>query len=369
LCGVDVQLGSNANITQIDYFSNIANNLFKQGDRIILCSARPEWIWAEINKEQTKQSFAEIMDVLSVNDAQVKVVLAGDIHHYNYYKSDANDIHFITAGGGGAFLHPTHHLPSILNADGKNESYPALKLMNSFPDKKTSSKLTTKNFFFPFLNWDFSLLIGCVYTLLAWFFEAKTVSLGAPMSQQFLAISKNQGQISETIAQFFTTIPQSPEFAFIVFLLYFGFVKFNLTKQKILSFSLGIAHAMAHFVPFIVAYFAASLAAYSVGAPLSGEFIPFIIFITVTFVISSVLGGFVFGSYLGLALNWFGLHWNNAFSSLRIGDYCNFLRMQFNDDGKLTIYAIEIEKIGHTNRDGKWEPGSKPKIIETITIE
>ncbi|MEQ1648380.1 MAG: hypothetical protein ABL898_07325, partial [Hyphomicrobiaceae bacterium] len=35
---------------------------------------------------------------------------AGDWHHYNRYYANELDVHFLTAGGGGSFLHPTHGL-------------------------------------------------------------------------------------------------------------------------------------------------------------------------------------------------------------------------------------------------------------------
>src|SRR5262249_53559271 len=47
--------------------------------------------------------------------AHVRAVIAGDWHHYNRYYLNELDVHFITSGGGGAFLHPTHVLRNAIS--------------------------------------------------------------------------------------------------------------------------------------------------------------------------------------------------------------------------------------------------------------
>ncbi len=63
------------------------------------------------------------------------------------------------------------------------------------------------------------------------------------------------------------------------------------------------------------------------------------------------------GVYLLVALNVFGFHHNEAFSSLAIEDWKNFLRMRIGPDGALTIYPVGIERVPRT-----WEavPGAGP---------
>ena len=50
------------------------------------------------------------------------------------------------------------------------------------------------------------------------------------------------------------------------------------------------------------------------------------------------------GLYLLLSLNLFSRHTTEAFSSLRIEDYKNFLRMRIDPDGGLTIFPIGVQK-------------------------
>jgi hypothetical protein len=51
-----------------------------------------------------------------------------------------------------------------------------------------------------------------------------------------------------------------------------------------------------------------------------------------------------FGCYLWLTLNALGIHWNEAFSSLRIKDFKNFVRIRIGRDGVLEIYPIGLTK-------------------------
>jgi hypothetical protein len=83
------------------------------------------------------------------------------------------------------------------------------------------------------------------------------------------------------------------------------------------------------------------------------------------------------GVYLLVSLNAFGRHANEAFSSLRIQDFKNFLRLCVEADGRLTLFAIGIDRVPRSwgsSRDG--ESGPEPDdrratpaaLIETVTI-
>merc|ERR1712107_328765 len=60
----------------------------------------------------------------------------------------------------------------------------------------------------------------------------------------------------------------------------------------------------------------------------------------------------------GLA-SWAGRHFDEAFSSLRIADFKNFLRMHIGTDGDLTIYAIGIDTATESwEEDPCWSQGA-----------
>jgi hypothetical protein len=54
-------------------------------------------------------------------------------------------------------------------------------------------------------------------------------------------------------------------------------------------------------------------------------------------------GGLVIGLYLMLSLNLFGANMTNAFSSLRLPNYKNFVRMKIEANGDLTVYPLGID--------------------------
>ena len=64
-------------------------------------------------------------------------------------------------------------------------------------------------------------------------------------------------------------------------------------------------------------------------------------------VLATPVVSFVFGTYLYLSLNIFGCHYNEAFSSLRIASYKNFLRLHFRKDGQLEVFALGVDKMPH----------------------
>lgn len=54
----------------------------------------------------------------------------------------------------------------------------------------------------------------------------------------------------------------------------------------------------------------------------------------------------IFGSYLYTCINWFHLHFDEAFSSLRIANYKSFTRCHINPKGDLHVYTLAIDKVG-----------------------
>ena len=81
------------------------------------------------------------------------------------------------------------------------------------------------------------------------------------------------------------------------------------------------------------------------------------------------------GLYLLVSLNVFKRHSNEAFSSLRVEDWKNFLRMKIDPHGGLTIYPIGIRRVprkwtarppGQTGSE--WIPddpkATRPELIE-----
>jgi hypothetical protein len=65
----------------------------------------------------------------------------------------------------------------------------------------------------------------------------------------------------------------------------------------------------------------------------------------ITFVLGGPVGAFILGVYLFVSIRVFRRHGNEAFSSLRICDYKQWLRLRISPDGKLTLFAIGIDRV------------------------
>ena len=150
LWGLDIQLKGYIDQPQIDYFKLITEQL-PENARIILCTAQPSWLKAEKPGDQEYKSLNYVAHEIieqSGNTGKVYLMIAGDIHHYSRYSESKSGREFITAGGGGAFLHPTHQLPESLVGEWSRERI-NLRLAQDksnpqkdscYPDKKTSKK-------------------------------------------------------------------------------------------------------------------------------------------------------------------------------------------------------------------------------------
>lgn len=113
--GPDIQFSKYLDAAQINYFELIASQM-GPGDNVIICIAEPDWLLADmLGEDDDEENFFKITAIARKRGARVCAVLAGDWHHYNRYFAHDIDVHFVTAGGGGAFLHPTHVLKEAIS--------------------------------------------------------------------------------------------------------------------------------------------------------------------------------------------------------------------------------------------------------------
>jgi hypothetical protein len=122
LWGVDLQLDNALDRHQLDYFIKVS---LKPGDRVILCSAIPMWAHAADNPTAFDVLREFVEDIVVEKKARVVLHLSGDSHHYARYVRDGPSgeaVSYVTAGGGGAFTHPTHHLHETIELPVAYES-------------------------------------------------------------------------------------------------------------------------------------------------------------------------------------------------------------------------------------------------------
>ena len=112
--GADIQFSKYLDSAQVNYFEAVAQQMGPK-DNLIICLAEPSWLLADLKGEDDEENFFKITAIARSRGARVVAVIAGDWHNYSRYFANELDVHFITSGGGGAFLHPTHVLRNSIS--------------------------------------------------------------------------------------------------------------------------------------------------------------------------------------------------------------------------------------------------------------
>lgn len=350
LVGTDIQLGSDIDFAQLDYFKAAAKKM-KPDDRIILCTAEPHWIYAEIYRATEPNYYNEknlsFLESDKIFGDRIQVFLAGDLHHYRRHEGPSKR-QKITAGGGGAFLHPTHgprvpelHQDPIETSDGatpKAKQGSVYTERAAYPDVKTSRGLTWRNLLFPFNNPKFGTLIATIYVLVAW-------SVLTQISQETTLGGAFRTVVSNTV--------RTPASTFLVLLFVFGFIFFTETHYRPFRYLGGGIHALMHLTGIFFIGWGAAVFTLRFFHLAEHHSLHMVVTGIVIWLLGWLVGSLIFGIYLLLSLNVFRRHTNEAFSALRIEDYKNFLRIRIDPNGGLTILPIGIEKVAK-----KWKPSS-----------
>lgn len=359
--GIDIQLNSDIDQPQKNYFSDIVDQYMRPGDRVILCTAEPSWVFKDRYREEESYErlrFFEQRFILN-NQFELVATLSGDLHHYARYAKMENGqetMQRITAGGGGAFLHPTHNLSDHLRKVEDED----LDLKAVFPGKDASRELTSKNILFPFLNSSFSFFLSIFFLLLTWVLETDA-SRGAASLLERLSETEN---ILVAFDEIFHVLIRSPLSFILGLVLVAGFTWFadeNAGKSRY-TWMIGALHGGLQLLlcNLLIWSFAIINLRY-----LGLEVISVIqvaLFAVEMILLGSILGGMLFGSYLMLSNLVLGIHDNEAFSALHEEDYKNFLRFHLTPT-QLTIYPIGIKQIQKHWQRKKTKP---PTFVGTM---
>ena len=331
LIGTDVQLDSDIDFPQVKYFKAIARAM-KPDDRIILCTAEPHWIYDKLLKKYDNEINENNLAFLEekIFCRKIAVFLSGDLHHYRRHATDDNR-QKITAGGGGGFLHPTH-------GGDVSELRNHYKLKVSFPSIEESKTLTWRNLGFLFLNPMFGCVTALLYTLTCWSVMANIGKLGV-------------GQWSLALKRVIGTSIANPTAVFWILLVWGGFLLFTDTYSKWYRWIAGTLHGLAHVLAmFFIGWFASYVGVTWLQWPFKSPKQLLLAGILIA-MLGWIVGSVVMGVYLLISLNLFKRHANEAFSALAIQDWKNFLKLNIDKNGKLTIFPIGIRRVPR-----KWKP-------------
>ena len=337
LWAIDIQLADNMDQPQYDYFTLIAERM-PEHSRIILCSAEPGWLYTDTNSKSWEiTDYALGIVAAAKRGLSVPIVLSGDTHHYNRYVGP-DGTQYITSGGGGAFLHPTHQLEQNVTVSLSNNPQQLTLATASdkgaspavYPSFEISRQLVWRNWFFAFTNWDFSILMGLIYWLLA-----------------IAIILRDEWDMYGFIAGIFG----------------WSLIGYTTHQEKSYRPTVLITSALHSSAHVLVLIFAARWLATFNDAhfPLSGAWYDIWewlgILLVEMFPIGFLVGGSLFGWNMMLTCRYFRMNRNDAFSALRIGAYNNFVRMKISED-RVDVFVVGLEHV--PSRD-EWEKNSNHK--------
>jgi hypothetical protein len=437
LWGMDILADEYIDGPQLRFFSQ-ALDLTEPGDRMILAVPTPTWVDARnVPEEYRNLAFVE-NSLLRPHGVELRLTLAGNLHHYSRYSAAADagppphgpaggagagadadgsaepDVpagsepgrdrrapaHKITSGGGGAFLHPTHDLPLQLripeergastvlmdSAGTRQEQRSAVRtyeLAACFPSRPQSRTLALRALLLGVRNPTFMAFVALVNVALLWInqFGLRTFTRDqAPPS--FVTVTRQA-----TWTDLAWGLARNPFAALLVVAMAVGLVTMVRTPRwarrrwqaRTSRLALGLTHAALHVVVVVtVALVSLRLA----DALFSGGW-----FVLTANVADAVLGGLLgataLGAYLTLTNVAPGLraNGNEAFSAARVEGYKNFLRLRVDREGRLTVYAVGLDRVAHRWRPDPDNPDPeaawlapadaplRPHLVDLVTID
>lgn len=340
LWGIDIQLTADIDKPQLDYFDQMCN-LAEKGDKVILCTAEPSWSYQEYQKDdkpyRNLKFFKDRYALKGEKRLNFSLILAGDLHHYVSFreKNSKNPNWKITAGGGGAFSHPTHQIPDVLNFE---ES--VYEKSHASPTEKESRRMAFKNLLFPLINLRFGGFFALVYMSFGWFIgTGNTDSLLYEMAGSGLS---ELGALSRSLLQ---TLSGSPGLCIFLGLVFFGILALADTNRKtpLSSWIAGAIHGILQVVLMIFAVWFVSYSVSGLAVIEPPSVLAIALFAAGLGLSGWLLSGFTMGIYLLTCILLLKTHDTEAFSSFRGQDYKSFVRMHINNEG-LTIYPVTIPR-------------------------
>jgi hypothetical protein len=325
LCAIDLQLGADLDEPQVQYFQKVAARMDADA-RLILCVPEPRWIYEEaypLHSSYEEQSSTQFLEE-KIFKRKARVFLTGDLHFYKRHENDAG-VQKITSGGGGAFLHPTH-------APATGELRHGFRQRAVYPDERTSRRLSWRNFLFPFLNPKAGWLWAFLYGMSAWL-----ASHSLEASDVIDLPTALDAAIRAAI--------RDPLNGIWLVTIFAGFIFFTDTHVRTWRFAGGIFHAAMHMAAAFLVGWASLLLTVRVFDLHYSSILQLLISGLITVVLGAIAGSFILGVYLFASVRIFGRHSTEAFSSLRIQDFKEWVRLRIDAAGVLTIFAIAIDRV------------------------
>lgn len=336
LLGIDIQFDTYIDEPQLRYFRQEVSPRLQPGDAVIVCSAKPSWVRTTTQPEAYANLDYFEREVVRPAGGRVLLALSGDAHHYARYASTISSAQKITAGGGGAYLSATHHLPPALelpppaSLDPGKSPPERYRLASTFPERARSRRLGWGVARLPFTNPGFCLLVGALHLLYAWMIQHAL----ADGNQTLVEVLRRS-----SVTDLASGLLRSPLALIVSVLVAAGLAAF--TKSRCWwKRGMGVLHAAAHLGLILLTIRGASLVL--AGAP---DPVFVIGMVAALVVVGGLLGSWVMAAYLVVA-DTVGCNTNEMFAAQSIPHYKNFLRLHVDEHGVLTVYSVGVVRVG-----------------------
>jgi hypothetical protein len=345
LWGVDIQFGSYLDEAQLEYFAGVAEDRLKAGDRIVLCMAK-EVDSGRSSAETHSDRDVDYLEreVIRPSGAELVLFLKSGKHHYARYVQEDGPRQHITAGGGGAFLHPTHGLPERMDMAGA-EGTTCFRKATTYPSAGTSKRLRKRIWLLPPYNLPLAGVFGVAQVVLAF----------------MLSLHLDDRHVDIGVGDLRTALWESPTAFLLISLmlvLLAGMVRFAHDASGVTRFLLGLVHSAMQLGSIALVMMAASA--------WSGESL--VAFLALVFLLGGIGGTVGMSGYLW-ATNMLGFHGNEGYAPLHHMDLKHFLRLHVDAGGDLTIYPIGIDRVGRHWKLRPDDPPAAPWFVPAEALE
>uniref|UniRef100_A0A0E0LG49 Calcineurin-like phosphoesterase domain-containing protein n=1 Tax=Oryza punctata TaxID=4537 RepID=A0A0E0LG49_ORYPU len=408
--GLDLALHGDIDVYQFKFFAELCQNKIGENDSVIVMTHEPNWLLDWYWKETTGKNVSHLIQ--DYMNGRCKLRLAGDLHHFMRHSANQIDNatsvqHLLVNGCGGAFLHPTHVFKNFEQFSGTTYECKA-----AYPSFDDSSGIALGNILkFRKKNWQFDTIGGFIYFILVfsmfpqcnlghilneetWSGRLGSFSIGSLtlLLASYSFVPSKLSRRKRAIIGGLHVLAHLTAALLLMLLLELGIeicIRNHLLatsgyhtlydwyrsmesehfpdptglRARLEQWTLGlypacIKYLMSAFdVPEVMAVTRINICKNGMMSLSRSVLMMYYTSVFIYFwIFSTPVVSLIFGSYLYICINWFHIHFDEAFSSLRIANYKSFTRFHIKKDGDLEIFTLAVDKVPKDWKlDPKWE--------------
>lgn len=326
LWGIDLQFGDYVDEPQMLYFREVAEGL-ETGDRIILCMAKAVESGRKSAEVYATRSLTDVeREIVKPAGARIALYLKSGRHYFARFATDDGETHLVTAGGGGAFLHPTHDLPEVAQPPSEDSATP-LRRASVYPSAAWSRRLRRRVWLLPAYNLPLAAVLGALQVVVVFM-----LTLHLDDRHRHVGFGDVTRAMWESPIAFLLII--------LVISTFGAMIRLAHDASGLPRLLIGLGHSSLQFGGLgLVIVVASGLTSDIGGVP------SLVAFLALVWGLGGVGGVLGVSGYLW-ASNLFGYHGNETYAPLHHMDQKCFLRLHIDSQGALTMYPIGIDRVG-----------------------